>query len=82
MRHETRPITFSAHALRRLAGRHINKADAEHAVRTGYWRPNAPEGWVSRAAFNGRVYDIVFVETEDGGLEVLHVVTVIEKKGE
>jgi hypothetical protein len=81
-RNEKRPIKFSRHAMQRMVQRKIDAIEVEQAIRSGAWHPNSTEGWVSRAAFGGRIYDIVFIETtdEDGEaiIEILLVVTVVD----
>jgi hypothetical protein len=81
-RNENREIRFSRHAELRLGQRSITKDEARQAIRSGAWAPNIGEGWITRAAFGGRVLDIVFVERQDDEgevvIEVLFVVTVID----
>lgn len=85
-RNESRPITWSAHALQRLVERQVVQADAEAIIRSGAWHADGvgSQGepkWAAEGAVSGQHIRAVFVETTNQAgetvLEVLHVLTVI-----
>ena len=78
MRNELRPLRYTTHARRRMEQRNISKAEVEQIVRAGARRADGIGKWVAFGRVNGRRLEVAYAESEEGKIEVLLVVTVID----
>lgn len=83
---DPRPVIFSDHALERSAERNVPTEEAERIIRHGpAWESDGvgdygDPKWIARGVYDGRDIGVVFVETTDGKIEVLEVLTVTSRR--
>ena len=80
MKPELRPIRYTHHARQRIIERHISEAEVEQVIRTGARQPDGVKKWIAFGTINGRRLEVVYVETEEGEIEVLLVLSLYERR--
>ncbi len=79
-RYEHRTILWKQHADERLIQRGISRHEAETIIRGGAWHTEGvglkgEPKWAAEGSIKGQRCRIIFVETTQGTLEVLWVIT-------
>lgn len=80
-RPEDRHVHLSEHAIRRCIKRRIPFHEPQRIIRSGPWHADGvgdfgEPKYIALGNIDGEKVEVVFVETADGGIEILEVVTV------
>ena len=79
---DPRPVIFSVHGAQPAITRNVPRAECERIIKHGpTWDADgvghlSEPRWKARGYYDNRDVVVVFVETTDGAIEVLEVVTV------
>jgi hypothetical protein len=76
-----RRIIYTLHVTKRMAERHVSTVDVEQVIAGADHTYEGPDRfgepkWTARGFAGGQALEVVYVETAEGVLEVLLVITV------